>query len=177
MKAALIAGMYIENIVGELKGLKYRRVQGVKMYCSSCGAAVIKDLNYCKHCGAKLSGAKERGAGKLSEDSFIFLIACIIGIPIAGLGIVIGLMEVMKKEIGFSNELILVFTSLSFLLLLAAESVFIWLLLNRTRAVKETGDKAGSKKVTIKELAEPAPSVTENTTAFIEPLHSESKTK
>jgi hypothetical protein len=52
------------------------------------------------------------------------LVAGILGIPIAGLGVVIGLMSVMK-EMGFRTELIIAFTSLSFLLFLAAETVLV----------------------------------------------------
>lgn len=102
-----------------------------------------------------------------------------MGIPIAGLGIIIGLMSVMK-EMGFSKELIIAFSSLSFLLLLAAEAVFIWLLLqNRTRTDKETRNNAQLKDVEIKELgeaqvrelSEPIPSVTENTTRSFEAIN------
>ena len=149
------------------------------MYCSSCGQAVNQGLSYCKHCGAKVSGTKERDASNLSEESRNFLLAGILGIPIAGVGVIIGLMSVMK-QIGFSNELIIVFTSLGFLLLLIAEVVFIWSLLqNRTRTVKETSDNIQLKEVEMKrfneaqvrELSEPIPSVTENTTRSFEPIH------
>src|SRR4030095_15959889 len=106
------------------------------MHCSSCGKAVVQALSYCNHCGARVGGTKEHDTGKLSESSLNVLLAGILGIPIAGLGIMIGLMMVMKKELGFGNEVIIAFTLLSFLLLLAAEGVFVWMLIHRARTVK-----------------------------------------
>lgn len=153
------------------------------MHCSSCGEAVNQDVSYCTRCGARTNDATGYAASKLSESSFNLLVAGILGIPIAGLGIVIGLMSVMK-EMGFSKELIIAFMSLGFLLLLAAEAVFIWLLLqNRTRADKETGNNAQLREVEInklgeaqvRELSEPIPSVAENTTRSFEAIHREPK--
>lgn len=154
------------------------------MYCPSCGKAVKKGVTYCTRCGARADGSREYAAGKLSESSFITLVAGLMGIPIAGLGVVIGLMSAMK-EMGFSKELIIVFMSLGFLLLLAAEAVFIWLLVqNRAgRADKEMGDNAGLKGVEtrelgaaqMRELSEPVPSVTESATRPFEAIPRESK--
>jgi hypothetical protein len=135
----------------------------------------------------KTSGAKSPDADKLSESSFNTLLAGVMGIPIAGLGIIIGLMSVMK-QIGFSGELIVAFTLMSFLLLVAAEAVFIRLLLRRTKPVKETADniqnQAQLNEVVIKGLNatqtrglnEPIPSVIENTTRNLEPIPRKSKT-
>jgi uncharacterized OB-fold protein len=39
------------------------------MYCSSCGTAVMPGLNYCKRCGAKLSGAKDEEIAKPAEPA------------------------------------------------------------------------------------------------------------
>lgn len=154
------------------------------MHCSSCGQAIVEGLSYCKHCGARVDGAKEHNPIKLPEASLNVILGGILGIPIAGLGIVIGLMSVMKKELGFSNSVIIIVTFLSFLLLLAAEAALIWLLLQtRTRTVRETGDGSQLTEVVTKELGEaqvrelyePVPSVTENTTRPFEPVHREPK--
>lgn len=156
------------------------------MFCSSCGKAVIQNASYCNHCGSRANGAKEPAAGKLSESSLNVLLGGILGIPIAGLGIIIGLMSVMRKEMGFSNGLIIAFTSLSFLLMLAAEAAFIYMLWQyRAKTVKETRDNAQFKEVETKELGdarvrelpEPVPSVTEYTTRSFEPIHREQKTR
>lgn len=148
------------------------------MYCSSCSKAVNQNLKYCNHCGAMVGGSVERESSRLSESSFNLLLGGILGIPIAGLGIIIGLMSVMKKEMGFNNELIIAFTLLSFVLLLAAEGTFIWMLVHRARAFRETGGGANFNEGVIKslhtapvrELSEPQSSVTENTTRSFEPL-------
>jgi len=154
------------------------------MHCSSCGKAVAHALSYCNHCGARVSGMKGRAASNLSESSLNVLLGGVVGIPIAGLVLIISLMSVMKKELGFGNEVIIAFTLLSFLLLLVAESVFAWLLIHRTRTIKETGDHVRLKDVVTKELGEaqprrlvePIPSVVENTTRTLEPVRRESKT-
>lgn len=159
------------------------------MYCSSCGTTIIQGLNYCKNCGTRVSGAKTGDADKLSEASFNLLVASVLSIPIAGLGIIIGLMSVMKNQLGFSSELIITFVSLAFLLLLVSEAALIWLLMQRTRQIKEIGDnpqlKANAQlnEVVIKgldaaktrELAQPAPSVIDETTRHLEPIPVEIK--
>jgi cbb3-type cytochrome oxidase subunit 3 len=159
------------------------------MYCSTCGTAINNGLNYCKNCGARVSGAKTEDDGKLSESSFNLLVVAVLGIPIAGLGIIIGLMSVMKKELGFSNELITIFISASFLLLLFSEAVLIWLYIQRTRGIRETDDNSRLKddaqlpEVLIKgldpaktrDLIEPIPSVVEDTTRSLEPIARKSK--
>jgi hypothetical protein len=159
------------------------------MYCSSCGTAITQGLNYCKNCGARVGGAKTDDAGKLSESSFNLLVAAVLSIPIAGLGIIIGLMSVMKKELGFNNELIFIFVSLGFLLLLVSEAALIWLLIQHTRKGKEivenlqSKDNAQLNEVVIKglnaaktrELTEPTPSVIDDTTRHLEPVPLEIK--
>jgi len=153
------------------------------MYCSSCGEGIKQGVIFCTRCGTRANGVTDHAVGKLSESSFNTLVGGMMGIPIAGLGIMIGLIAVMK-ETGFSKGLMIVFTALSFLLLVAAEAVFIWLLLhNRARTVQEGGDQAQLKKVETKELgeakvwelAQPMTSVTENTTRAFEPIPRESK--
>jgi hypothetical protein len=161
------------------------------MYCSTCGEAVIQGLNYCKNCGARVNGAKVDEADKLSESSFNLLVTAVLSIPIAGLGIIIGLMSVMKDKLGFSNELIGAVVAGAFLLLFTSETALIWLLIQRTKIVRKTDDNSRLKdsaqlpEVVIKgldaaktrELAEPIPSVIENTTRSLEPVAREAKTQ
>jgi hypothetical protein len=148
------------------------------MFCAACGKSVKQGVTYCTRCGARADGSPGHAASKLSEASFNTLIAGMMGIPIAGLGIVIGLMSVMK-ELGFGLPLIIVFTSVSFLLLLSAETVFILLLLqNRARADRESAADARLPKAEPRELAEaqplelpdPLPSVTEEPTRAFAPI-------
>jgi hypothetical protein len=67
----------------------------------------------------------------------------------------------------------------------AAESVFIWLLLRSKRGAKEADDIIQPQKATMRELdnakpqalPEPASSVIEHTTRTLEPSHTERNTK
>ena len=162
--------------------------RGKEMFCSNCGKVVGKGLNYCKNCGAKVSDTKSGDIGKLSEASFNTLIAGIMVMPIAGIGIIIGSMSFMKNT-GFTNESIIACALISFALLVAAEATFIWLLWSRTRTIKETVDNfylkenAKLKLIAAKELGaaqmrefvQPIPSVTEHTTRPLETMRREPK--
>ena len=154
------------------------------MYCSSCGGVVARGLSFCKHCGAKLNGAQGDSAAKSSEWFPDSLIWAIVSVFVVGLGCIIGLMSVMKKELGFDNSIIIILTLLSFLLFFMIEGVFVWMLLRRRREAKETSDAERVKEQTTKELdarpqarslPEPVPSVTEGTTRPFEPVYTERK--
>jgi hypothetical protein len=155
------------------------------MYCSTCGGAVAHSLSYCNHCGAKLGGDKDKGVAQPAELFPDSLIWAIVSVFVVGLGATIGLMAVMKEVAHFNPGLIIAFTLLSFLLTIAVEGVLIWLLLSRRGKAQKVDDKAGLKEQTTKELgaaqaralAEPLPSVTENTTRAFEPIYSERESK
>ena len=82
------------------------RSEEINMYCSNCGGEIIENLSYCNHCGRKMTGAN-----KLSEASFNTLVAGILAMPIAGVGVLIGLISVMKETLGFGNDVIIVIHS------------------------------------------------------------------
>ena len=147
------------------------------MYCSSCGAVVNPGLSYCNRCGAEV-GAKERSTNKLSELSAGSLVWAIVAITIVGLGAVISLLARLKETPEFAG-VIMGFSVLSLLVVLATEILFIWLLLR-----SKTGGKGGAEKGRLKgtpavrELdagqAHGIPastgSVTEHTTRTLEPI-------
>jgi hypothetical protein len=167
------------------------------MYCSTCGTTVIQGLNYCKNCGARVSGAKtdDYDAVKLSESSFNLLVASVLGLPIAGLGIIIGLMSVMKDKLGFSSEMIGAVVAGAFLLLFVSEAALVYLLIRRTRIAAGTKRDDDSRlkdaaqqlpEVSVKrldhaktrEFIEPIPLVTEETTRSLEAIpRGESRTQ
>ena len=155
------------------------------MYCSSCGAAVARGLSYCNLCGAKLNTAKGESGSKPAEQFAEMLVGSIVGTFVLGLGVIIGLMAVMKDLLNFNQGLIITFTSLCFLLMVAIEGVLIGLLLDRRRGAKVMGETPPPKDQTTRELdraearslPEPVPSVTEQTTRSFEPIYSEQPRK
>ncbi|MGH9428964.1 MAG: hypothetical protein ACRD2L_21985, partial [Terriglobia bacterium] len=112
------------------------------------------------------------------------MVWAIVAVSVGGLAMLIGLMAVMK-EAGFSDGLIALFSMLSFLLLLGAESVFIWLVLRSRSAAKKPFVLPQSRELTTRELGErqvgalpePVPSVTEQTTRTLEPVSRERRTE
>lgn len=151
------------------------------MYCSSCGSALTEGLSYCNRCGAE-AGGKTRTVALKPAPIPEFLVWAIVGVSVGGLAILVGLIAVMKWS-GFSLELIALFSILGFLLLLGAESVFIWLMLRSGNAAKEPSVLPQSREFTTKELGEEQvralpehmPSVTEQTTRTLEPVYREHK--
>jgi hypothetical protein len=154
------------------------------MYCPSCGKKVNPDLSYCNQCGARIGAGNEPDPNALSESSFNLLVGSLLTIPIVGIGLILGLMVVMKRELGFRDEVVMSVVFLSFLLLLAAEAGFIWLMLSRTKRRKaktgknETSEPAQLNEPVVKSLAEPrplgfsepVPSVTDHTTRTLDPV-------
>ena len=102
------------------------------MFCSSCGKTVNPDLRYCNHCGARLN-ADGDGSMKIPESSFNLLVGGLLAVPIAGIGLLIGLLTVMKRELGFADEMIAIMALLCTALLLLTELGLLWLLWTSAR--------------------------------------------
>lgn len=153
----------------------------IVMFCPSCGKSIDSGLSYCKHCGARVAGISDDSVDQIPESSFNLLVIALIGLPIAGIGVIIGLLSVMKKELGFGEEMIGVIVFMSFILLLLAELGLIWLLRHHTKMSKRSAEMrqpalAQTPDVVIKGLAEahtqpayqPMESVTEHTTRTLD---------
>lgn len=150
------------------------------MYCSTCGGAINRGLSYCNHCGARTSGEQATGKNELSETSFNLLVSALIAIPIVGLGIIMGLLVLMKREMGLANDLVFAVLAMSFLLLLTSEGALFWLLLSSTKRRKKSENVQPNnvelKDVEIKSLNEarqggiydPIQTVTEHTTRSLD---------
>lgn len=156
------------------------------MYCSSCGSAVPTGLSYCNRCGAEVNAkltprnAVEPLPPPIPEN----LVWAIVGVSVGGLGVLIGLMAVMKNVLHLPDGLVVAFSTLSFLILLLAEISFIWLLVSSQRRLHKRERDAEINRVkgsATKELGtpherlltEPALSVTEHTTRTLEPVYRE----
>jgi len=151
------------------------------MYCSSCGAAIGQGLSYCKNCGAKLPGAIPNSSELFSES----LVWAIVSVFIVGLGSIIGLAALMKKLLDSGSDVINGVILLGFLLMIAIEAVFIWLLLRQKSVIKKATEIEQPTE-TAKELYEPParvlteaaiPSVREHTTRSFEPIYAERKSE
>ena len=155
------------------------------MYCSSCGVAVAQGLSYCNYCGEKLSRARSDSIIKSPEVKPETLIGAMVFTFVFGLGAITVLMGVMKAVLHFEIGQILLFTLLSFLIMLSLEGVFIRLLLRRKRGAEEATDTAPLTGQATREfdaaqarmLREPMPSVTEHTTRAFDPIYSEQTSK
>ena len=153
------------------------------MYCSSCGTDLKPGLSFCNRCGTALS-AKSPGPVKPPEASPESLVWAIVAVSVGGLAILIGLLAVMK-EANLGVGLIVAFMLLSFLLLIGANSVFIWLILRSKIGSREGHDRTQPKALAPTELAAPQErlfpesrlSVTEHTTHTLEPQNNERKTE
>jgi hypothetical protein len=150
------------------------------MFCSSCGAAITPELNYCKRCGTELGGVIKQSGTEIES-----LIWAIVGVTVGGIAVLIGLVAVLKEVFGSDTKLIGVLSVMSFFLLLIADVSLIWLLLTRSRTKKKPAVNAHLKEAEAqrlydapaRELAEPMPmpSVTEHTTRSLEPALREKK--
>jgi hypothetical protein len=141
---------------------------------------VVQGLAYCNYCGAKLnSGERDAKPSDISPGS---LVTSMVATFVLGTFVITLLMGMMKVILRFEYSQILALTSLSFLIMLALETVFITLLLQRTRGSHKPRETRPNNRVTTKELEaesrlplEPVPSVTEHTTRAFDPVYSERK--
>lgn len=151
------------------------------MYCSSCGSAVPTNLTYCNKCGARLSGSKTESLARPSDIPLESLVWAICGIFIMGTGVMIGLLAVLKEVVGFNLGLIAAVMLLGFGMMLAIESVLVYLLMSGRKAARRAEESYELREAKPRELNEPQPgmlqeppaSVTEHTTRTFEPIYTE----
>lgn len=158
------------------------------MYCSACGGAINPGLSYCNHCGARIGGTEESDKNNLPASSFNFLVAAVIAIPTVGIGMIMGLLVLMKKELGLANDLTFAVLAMCFILLLASEGALLWLLISRAKRKKYENKiqphNPELKNAKTKELQAPTsggiyetgvPTVTEHTTRQLDAVPIRSK--
>jgi len=116
------------------------------MFCSSCGKTINPDLRYCNHCGGRLD-ADGDGSMRIPESSFNLLVGGLLAVPIAGIGLIIGLLTVMKRELGFGDEMIAIMALLCTALLLLTELGLLWLLWTSARHGRVRKAKPGQQNL------------------------------
>jgi len=105
-----------------------------------------------------LNGAK---GDNLTKNLLFFMTAVFV----FGLGAIVLLMMAMRMVFGPEYlPLTIAFTLLSFLIMLAVESVFVWMLLGLKKGAKEVAKDEAKARM----LPEPVLSVTEHTTNLLE---------
>ncbi len=156
------------------------------MYCSSCGGVVSRDKGFCNFCGATLGGNEGVSTANKSDTFSENLIWAIVVVFAIGLGTTIGLMAVMKEVVGFPIGWIATFSVTSLSLTLFVEVVLIYILMRNRLGPNQAsiGAGASARDTTSldkaeprmqRELAEPVPSVTEQTTRTFDHVISERK--
>jgi predicted nucleic acid-binding Zn ribbon protein len=141
------------------------------MYCSACGSPIAPGLSFCNRCGMSL---KERSGSKPTGPINALVTAMVI-VGVAAMGMLIGGPIAFKKH-QFGEELIVLFMVLAFLIGLFTETFLYRQLSRLTSDRSKTEPLALPPQSVIPEyrnpqphrLAEPIPSVTDNTTRTLE---------
>ena len=149
------------------------------MYCSACGSPITPGLSFCNRCGMSL---KERSAEFKSSVPVVALVLAMVLVAVASMGLLLGGPIALKQEGQFGEELIVLFMFLTFLITAFTE-IFLYRQLGRLTAQPKlpvaqpvalpAPTPADYYAPQPRSLAEPLPSVTENTTRTLEYQRSE----
>ena len=149
------------------------------MYCSACASPITPGLSFCNRCGMSL---KERSAELKSSVPIVALIVAMVLVAVASMGLLLGGPIALKREGQFGEELIVLFMFLTFLITAFTE-IFLYRQLSRLTAQPKlpvaqpvalpAPTPAEYYAPQPRSLAEPLPSVTENTTRTLEYQRSE----
>jgi len=148
------------------------------MYCSACGGPITPGLSYCNRCGMSL---KERSSDSKSPLPVVALVFAMVFVAASAMGLLLGGPIALKQEGQFGEELIVLFMFLTFLITAFTE-IFLYRQLSRlTAQPKQQSAMPHAPSVAPpapapaeyyapqpRSLAEPLPSVTENTTRTLE---------
>ena len=149
------------------------------MYCSTCGRQITAGLTFCNHCGARQNEAVTTADTRMSKITGDALIWAMVGVLVFGLGLIIGLLAVLK-DYGAPLGVALGVTLGVFSLMVLLEGLFAWQLI-ASRRLPTVKEGPALREQTTRELqpasAEPIPSVTEHTTRSFVPLYNERKSE
>jgi len=155
------------------------------MFCPSCGAESPIELNYCNRCGANLTSALQAEVTPVSVTKPVLIIgAVLLFITLGGfVGVLSAALEVATRAGGGDLSLAIVsFGMITILTIDVLLFILLWKLINATlsshknprdKRTTSSKDPVPFARPTTAQL-EPAPSVTENTTRFFEPVYRES---
>ena len=140
------------------------------MYCSTCGTQIAPGLSFCNRCGASL---KERTANSSTTIPAYLTAVTVIGV--IGLGSMLGGTMALRKKALLDEGLIGIFMLFTFLIVGTIELM----LLRQLSKLVGSRDEPKSisaplhpvhelRQANVASLAEPLPSVTENTTRTLE---------
>lgn len=142
----------------------------VVMYCAACGSPLATGLSYCNRCGANLKDRTESHTGSIAA----FLTAITL-IGLIGMGILLGGIVTLTRD-AHVGEPIVGFFMLFIFLIIAITEILLVRQLSRLTSSRELkviepppqAAMAEFRPVQARTLAEPMPSVTENTTRTLE---------
>ena len=145
------------------------------MYCSACGAPITAGLSFCNRCGMSL---KEPSGDSKSPSPLpiVALVVAMVLVAVSGLGLLLGGPLALKREGGFDTDIIVLFMFLTFLITSFTE-IFLYRQLSRLTAQPKLPAATPASLPAAppeyyapqpRSLAEPLPSVTENTTRTLE---------
>ena len=153
------------------------------MYCSACGSPITAGLSFCNRCGMSL---KERGNDAKSNLPVIALVLAMILVAVSAMGLLLGGPIALKREGQFDSDLIVLFMFLTFLITAFTE-IFLYRQLSRLTSqprlpVAPPVSLPMAPPVEYyapqpRSLAEPLPSVTENTTRTLQYQRNDPNTK
>ena len=141
------------------------------MYCAACGSQLAPGLSYCNRCGMSLKGRSEPKAGPIAA-----YLTAITLIALGGLGLMLG--GAMALRIGgqFREDLVGIYMLMTFSIVAIVE-IFLCRQLSRLNRNSEKAQLLAPPlpastpellNAQPRTLAEPVPSVTENTTRTLE---------
>ncbi|HXM33995.1 MAG TPA: zinc ribbon domain-containing protein [Pyrinomonadaceae bacterium] len=147
------------------------------MYCSACASPITAGLKFCNRCGANLKKDEEVAGGSFAGG----LITAVVMVALFGMGIMFGGAIALKNGGGFDRDLIAIFMTFCFLIIGTAE-IFLLRQLSRVLGASsrsqhlenipplfQPAQSAPPRELhALRDMAEPIPSVTENTTRTLE---------
>ncbi|HKZ82005.1 MAG TPA: hypothetical protein VJ124_27320 [Pyrinomonadaceae bacterium] len=141
------------------------------MYCATCGIPLAPGLSFCNRCGASL---RERQTTNTAPIAAFLTAITVLGV--IGLGIMLGGAVALRNEAHLAEGVIILFMTLTFLIVSVTEVLLVRQLSRLTDAYerKEPATlprpaSAGELPPPLaRDLAAPFSSVTENTTRTLE---------